>query len=86
MAAPYYDPTEPESAHEPYVCVAPDGVTTWHPISRESIRNPPTSSVTTKVQELMDWEKNWLNVHECHDVECEGPNWGPTPEPPQPLD
>lgn len=86
MAAPYHDPAEPESAHEPYARAAPDGSTSWHPISEESIENPPTRSVTASIAEYIDLDEAWFVVHEGHSIEGEGPNWGPLPAMDSPAD
>lgn len=38
----------------------------WHPISRDPFTEPKVSSVTIGVQPLIDWEENWLEVHDGH--------------------
>ena len=82
MPNAYYDPDELESARSPYARAASDGgAPTLHPISPETITNPPVSTLTVSVSELNQWEDNWLMVHECHsdpDKDPEG-NWGPAP-------
>ncbi|OTA63180.1 hypothetical protein K449DRAFT_381678 [Hypoxylon sp. EC38] len=38
----------------------------WHPVSQAPLTEPKVSSITVHVDELEDWEDNWLNFHQDH--------------------
>lgn len=40
-----------------------------HAISRDAFTEPPISSVTIRVSPLVEWEGNWLDIHQDH-VSC----------------
>ncbi|RYP20797.1 hypothetical protein DL767_009382 [Monosporascus sp. MG133] len=46
--------------------------TSWHPISQEALTEPKLSSITVSVDELRDWENDWLEYHRHAEPGIEG--------------
>jgi hypothetical protein len=70
MPKPYHEQGTPLEL-EPYFRPATDtdgSATTsgWHPVSQESLTTSGISSITTRVQELDDWEHYWYELHHFH--------------------
>jgi hypothetical protein len=55
---------------EPYYQPAPSGGTAgsgnWHPVSEDAVMEPKISSIAIVVEDLVNWEENWLKAHEGH--------------------
>jgi hypothetical protein len=59
---------DPDGPWEPYYQETADGSPAWHPISQESICDPPISSIKTTISCLEQWEQAWLLLFDDDDL------------------
>lgn len=62
MEDPHYDPNSTLAPYFDQTTPSPS----WSPISQSPLTEPRISSVTVRVEQLDDWEEQWLDFHHDH--------------------